>query len=332
MSNHTVKINQLVARTLMATLGLFISVQVFSHSTFAQDQHQMLSQPAGHQPGYQAAPTAQAQANREAAPSALPAQPAPSYRNGPPGYGPPSGSHQKHQPMVLRLMDNNLTARQMIASHLSITTTDFCRLSSPHLCRRDDSAGSEGENHHHHGGGMGLFGFPHFRHFVNRQVPYLPAFLLLLATSCLLWTLLPDKMDTGVVCTREQFWKSLALGILTMGIGMPIIHCLCWSGVGMPLASCTRHPATGFGIRFCRRGGCCRRAIINRFNGNKFFANHPLEMRYLSILIGVAFISLLFLVPNIGILARLGNRLVMLNAVLGLGSLVNARISNKKPT
>jgi hypothetical protein len=316
---------QLVARTLMSTLALFIAVQIFSHSTFAQNQNQ----PIQNRQTRKTASLALAQAPATNNPvKAAPAYAPPPLPQAAPPYGPPPGQMPPPSGMPPQAQERAYDSDEMPHHHHFMPP--FMAPFMPPPGEDTYAPGVEGHRHH---GGSNLFGFPHFRHFVNLQVPYVPAFVLLLAISSLLWTLVPNKMAEGVTCIREQFWKSFALGILTMGICMPVVHCLHYSGFGMPLAQFTLGLlqlglVSGFAIVAAVVGS----AVIQRAGGDKFLENHPLEARYLSITIGVAISSLLFLVPAIGIFVGVGNRLVMLNAVLGLGSLVNFCISSNKPS
>jgi hypothetical protein len=162
--------------------------------------------------------------------------------------------------------------------------------------------------------------FFYWRAWASKPLPVVPTFLFVFLTNTLACFIFPRTViATRQVC-RSSFWQSLLIGLTIIGTCLLLARCLFLTGIGNPLGMVllgTEEAGLLFGL-----------AVTSTLSGRRlislFGLTHAMQgadMRMLvECFVGAVIVTLLNLVPGIGVLPPLGLRLTALLAMLGMGA------------
>lgn len=179
------------------------------------------------------------------------------------------------------------------------------------------------------GGDLRLKPFLYWRAWAKRPVPVVPAFVFFLLTSIAGWALIPATLEKARSICVTRFWKSLFTGLFTVVVSLVFARCLFISELGGALALVVMGVSQlGMLLGLAVSASMVSRLVLARL-GMGHDASSEVEKRLGELVVGVVLISLLFLIPGIGDMPRIGTRCVMLFAALGLGGIVQAKFFHK---
>lgn len=162
------------------------------------------------------------------------------------------------------------------------------------------------------------------------QDPFI-AFLILMAVSNLVWFLLPKSLTGAAQALGRNFWSSFAHGLVALCGTLLAIRVLFMSVVGSPVSYfLIAAIETGFFLGVSISGLVMGRAILHKLNLLKSEEKNTAKERALYLACGMAILSLMLLIPELGEIPRLGTRLVSLYCILGMGALIHSKFHNNK--
>lgn len=173
----------------------------------------------------------------------------------------------------------------------------------------------------------------YWRAWSNRALPVIPSVGFVLLMSLVPWALIPKVMAETQACLRGKFWKSVFSGMFSLALSLTLIRCLVISDVGIPLAVLIlSFLQLGLLLGISASSLLVGRTVLLRLHLTKsgWLSERPNLLLVSEIALGAGLIALLLQIPGIGVLPRIGTRLVMLLAILGLGSLVRAWFVDKQ--
>ncbi|MBI4534200.1 MAG: hypothetical protein HY711_09685 [Candidatus Melainabacteria bacterium] len=179
------------------------------------------------------------------------------------------------------------------------------------------------------GGDLRLKPFLYWRAWAKRPVPVFPAFVFFLLTSMAGWALIPAILEQARSICVTRFWKSLFTGLFTVIVSLVFSRCLFISELGGPLALIVMGVSQlGMLLGLAVSASMVSKLVLTRLRiGHD--AGSEVQKLAGELAVGVGLISLLFLIPGIGDMPRIGTRCVMLFAALGLGGIVQSICSRK---
>ena len=169
--------------------------------------------------------------------------------------------------------------------------------------------------------------FRYWRSWANRPLPVVPAFFFLFMTSTLAVALVPEMLTRAQASSTNSFWRSLLSGFLTAVIALVFARVLFISEIGNPLALVILALVElGLLMGLAALAWLIGESLLSRLrlSGVAMLSRDRLTGRLVQVALGVALISTLLLIPGLGNLPRVGIRLVLLVAALGLGGLVRS--------
>lgn len=161
--------------------------------------------------------------------------------------------------------------------------------------------------------------------WANRPKPFLPTFLILLFASFLITAMIPKWCDAAKAECKARFWKTFFVGLIVCLLGMAAVRIALLTMIGWPLsilisALVQLALLAGMSVIVLAIG----QAIGFHLQFDKWIAR-PDARRLACILIGAAICALMIQIPPIGILPKLGTRLALMLAFVGLGGLYRTR-------
>jgi hypothetical protein len=162
-------------------------------------------------------------------------------------------------------------------------------------------------------------------HWANQRKPFGPSLVFLLFFSVTLSSLLPRWMSKSQVECKSHFWKSFLHGALVLAVAITSVRASLLTMIGWPLAII----CMGLVQLFVIAGLTVLVLSLGQSIGFHLkvekWITRPDVRRLFCILIGAVVCAALLQIPGVGILPRIGTRLVMLLAVVGVGGLFRSR-------
>ena len=169
--------------------------------------------------------------------------------------------------------------------------------------------------------------FRYWREFASRPLPVVQVSAFLFMTSTLAVVLVPATLTRAQRCCTDTFWRSLFTGLIAAVIACVLARVLFVSEIGSPLAVVIL-AAVEFGLLagLAAVVWLLGESVLRRLGlgGVAFLSRERLSGRLVQVAIGVSLVSALLLVPGLGAPPRVGIRLVLLVAALGLGGLARS--------
>ena len=166
--------------------------------------------------------------------------------------------------------------------------------------------------------------FRYWRYWSNEPKPFAPTFLFCLTTSALAWLIAPAWLERAEGASRRRFWRTLLIGLTLVCVALGLARLLFLTHIGQALAVLVIGVVelgllAGLAAASSLIGG----ALIGRLCPpyRSWQPRRPFVRRAAAVALGTAVITALVLLPGLGHLPRVGIRLVMLFACLGLGGL-----------
>lgn len=179
-------------------------------------------------------------------------------------------------------------------------------------------------------GNVKHFPIMYWRLWADQPQNPLIAFLILMAASNILWFLLPKSLTGAAQALGRNFWSSFAHGWLAVCASLLAVRVLFMSVIGSPVAYfLIAALETGFFLGVSVSGFVMGRALLHKLKVIKD-EKHSYKERVLYLACGMAVLSLMLLIPELGEIPRLGTRLVTLYCILGMGAVIHNKLHNRK--
>jgi len=171
-----------------------------------------------------------------------------------------------------------------------------------------------------------------FRRWAKTAKPFVPTFLILMFFGLVGAAFFPRQINAAGECCRRSFWRCLGRAFVfgaTVGITIRILNLLV---ITYPLADLLVGA-----MQFCFVSGLVvaisllGERIMTRTGIAKtqFMSAHPRFATFARIFIGSLVIALIVQIPGIGHLPRIGIRIALLIATLGLGGLLKTKFGRE---
>lgn len=171
-----------------------------------------------------------------------------------------------------------------------------------------------------------------FRRWAYQSKPFVPAFLFSLFIGLVGTSFFPKNITVAQECCMKSFWRSLGRAFLAITVLVIFIRILILLQVTVPLATVLVAvlqlaiiSGLSVGISLLGDRIFCKTGLAKL----SFMEEHPRWATFFRILIGSLLIALICQIPGIGRLPRIGIRIVVLIAILGLGGLLKTRFGNR---
>lgn len=173
----------------------------------------------------------------------------------------------------------------------------------------------------------------HFRSWANQPLPPVLSFLFILFVTIVVSEILPSQMETARRYYVAHYWRSLWSGILGCLMFTTSARLLFLSDIGTPLATLCMGV-----LQLLVLIGV---AISSTLIGQTILSLVPRKPaagagkrqwfeRLAAPLVGSLLLALLLIIPPLGILPRIGIRLIMLLSFLGMGALFRTGMGTKE--
>jgi hypothetical protein len=172
--------------------------------------------------------------------------------------------------------------------------------------------------------------FLYFRMWAARPPRVVPMALFVFMLTLVLGYVLTDRLTVARQTIRQQFWRSLGQGFITVVVALSFARPLFVSEIGTPLA----HLLIGL-IQLLLMTGLSTTVILigetclKRMGLADKLANHPRLNRFATAALGTIFVGLIAALPRIGMLPPVGIRLALLFCMLGSGGLLRSNFGAK---
>jgi hypothetical protein len=162
----------------------------------------------------------------------------------------------------------------------------------------------------------------YFRMWANKPLPPVLSFLFLLFISIVASEVMPSRMDVARRYYATHYWRSLWSGIVACLLFVTLARALFASEIGLPLAIVSLAALELFVlIGVAISSTLVGQTILSVFSRKQAA---PIKRQWFerlaAPLLGSFLLSLLLLIPPLGILPRIGIRLIMLLSFLGMGA------------
>lgn len=172
----------------------------------------------------------------------------------------------------------------------------------------------------------------YWREWANQPVYFGPCLLLALFATIAGNFLLPKRLEAARSYCALSFWRCFLAGLITLGLLVALARGMFDSRIGTPLAFTTLAVLElglimGIGVSCSLIG----ERLFGRLNltDHPALVARPVLQRILMYVAGSIVFALIMIIPGIGMLPRLGTRLAMLIALLGLGGLVRSKLGTQ---
>lgn len=162
-------------------------------------------------------------------------------------------------------------------------------------------------------------------HWANQPKPFLSSFLLMLFASVVFTSLVPGFSQIAQTHCKARFWRTFFVGLL--------IAVLCICGVRIGLLTMIGWPMAVFlagGFQLALLAGLSVMVLLigqslGYYAKMEKWIARPDARRLAYLVVGALVCAALIQIPGVGILPKIGTRLVMMLALVGLGGLWRAR-------
>ncbi len=174
----------------------------------------------------------------------------------------------------------------------------------------------------------------YFRMWANKPLPLVPSFLFLFFITVVASEIMPARMEVARSYYVSHYWRSLWSGIVACLLFTTSARALFASEIGVPLAVVSL-AALEF---FVLIGASISTTLIGQTILSVLSAKRapaPATKRHwakrlAAPLVGSLLLSLLLIIPPLGILPRVGIRLIMLLSFLGMGAFFRTGMGTKE--
>lgn len=172
----------------------------------------------------------------------------------------------------------------------------------------------------------------YFRMWANKPLPLVPSFLFLLFISLVASEVMPARMEVARQYYTNHYWKSLWSGLISCLLFTTLARALFASEIGVPLATVSLAALQFFVlIGVAISSTLIGQTILSVFGPKQSIAvKRPWFERLAAPLVGSLLMSLLLVIPPLGILPRIGIRLIMLLSFLGMGAWFRTEMGTKE--
>ncbi|MBS1955370.1 MAG: hypothetical protein JST89_14390 [Cyanobacteria bacterium SZAS-4] len=174
----------------------------------------------------------------------------------------------------------------------------------------------------------------YFRMWANKPLPLVPSFLFLFFITVVASEIMPARMYVARNYYVSHYWRSLWSGIVACLLFVTLARALFASEIGVPLAVVSL-AALEF---FVLIGASISTTLIGQNILSALSPKRPpapdtkrhWAKRLAAPLVGSLLLSLLLIIPPLGILPRVGIRLIMLLSFLGMGAFFRTGMGTKE--
>jgi hypothetical protein len=167
--------------------------------------------------------------------------------------------------------------------------------------------------------------------WANKRKPFFGSLLLVLFFSVITWSVAPNRLRLSEPLVRSKFWSTLFVGALIVAIVLTIVRVSIRTLIGWPLGILTIGALElallgGLSVVVSTLG----RAGVGliRLRSWPVIGKHEGGARFAELLLGAVICAAILQIPAVGMLPRIGTRIVALLAVLGTGALYRSRTSS----
>jgi hypothetical protein len=170
--------------------------------------------------------------------------------------------------------------------------------------------------------------------WANERKPFGHSLLFCLLVTLVTWAALPNRMASAQTACRQFFWKSLLAGVLCAVVAAVFVRAVFLTQIGWPLGVVLMGfiqlvLLCGLGIAASLLGHSV--GVYLQLEKWVYLRNHEGWRRFVEFLFGAVICALLVQIPCLGRLPRIGTRLVILLALLGVGGLYLTRTNRSTP-
>lgn len=167
-----------------------------------------------------------------------------------------------------------------------------------------------------------------WRHWANKRLRFLPAFLFCFAVSSIFWLAMGKQLELAGAACRQHFWRSLFAGIVVSVLLLFLARLAFLSEIGWPLGIVVIGLlqlvlVCGLSVSINLVG--CALATVCRLGQVKLLTRKPALARGLFLLLGSLVIALTVLISAPMHLPPVGSRIMLMLALLGVGGLYRLR-------
>ncbi len=167
-----------------------------------------------------------------------------------------------------------------------------------------------------------------FRRWAHERKPFFPTFLFCLFVGLVGVSFFPTSISNAEEACKKSFWRCLGRAFLVGTVLVISVRILNQLQITLPLSTVLLAVLqmgilAGLSVGISLIGD--RLIIKTGFAKLPFMAEHPRLVTFMQILIGSLMIALIAQIPGIGRLPRIGIRIALLIAILGVGGLLKAR-------
>ncbi len=172
----------------------------------------------------------------------------------------------------------------------------------------------------------------YFRLWANKPLPLVPSFLFLFFITVVASEIMPARMEVARRYYANNYWRSLWSGILATLLFTTSARALFASEIGVPLAVVSLAALEFFIlIGTTISTTLIGQTILSVLNPKRAPATtRHWAKRLAAPLVGSLLLSLLLIIPPLGILPRVGIRLIMLLSFLGMGAWFRTGMGTKE--
>jgi hypothetical protein len=172
----------------------------------------------------------------------------------------------------------------------------------------------------------------YFRVWANKPLPPVKSFLFLVFITLVASELMPQRMAVARRAYATAYWRCLWHGIVACLLFLTAARALYFSEIGIPLAivdigALEFFLLIGFAVSSTLIGHTL--LLTMRLNRTAVSGVHWSE-RFVAPVLGCLLLSLLLIIPPLGILPRIGVRLIMLLCFLGMGAFFRTGMGTKE--
>lgn len=172
----------------------------------------------------------------------------------------------------------------------------------------------------------------YFRMWANKPLPPVLSFLFLLFISLVASEVMPSRLEVARRYYATHYWRSLWSGIVACLLFVTLARALFASEIGVPLAIVSLAALEFFVlIGVAISSSLVGQTVLSIFSGKQAA---PLKRQWFerlaAPLLGSFLLTLLLLIPPLGILPRIGIRLIMLLSFLGMGAWFRTGMGTKE--
>jgi hypothetical protein len=172
----------------------------------------------------------------------------------------------------------------------------------------------------------------YFRVWANKPLPPVKSFLFLVFITLVASELMPKRMAIARRAYATAYWKCLWHGIVACLLFLTAARALYFSEIGIPLALVDIGVLEfflliGFAVSSTLIGQTL--LLMMRLKRTAASGTHWSE-RFVAPVLGCLVLSLLLIIPPLGILPRIGVRLIMLLCFLGMGAFFRTGMGTKE--